>query len=269
MLFSQRRPGRKKPGTPSTRSLTDRASDYGSEGCRFESCRVHSRPEAPRRDPGGLSRCLCSSELQQPRQPRGGHRVRPSPSLPMYWAAEVGGDRPSDRCSRSEGPVGRKWRSAPWGRPHGAAVGHGTRPKSGPRVRAGQRSVGASVGAIDGLGAYVRGPGGGVRHGVDRGIPGGELGGPSGGLVHEAVGKPGGENLVGAASVPGQGGDEGGLGAVGPVFTEGRLPSPDQRSQAYWSPKDSERAASVNPPGEPRLRWGRHAWPVIHKPAVG
>ncbi len=27
------------------RSSTDRASDYGSEGCRFESCRAHSRSE--------------------------------------------------------------------------------------------------------------------------------------------------------------------------------------------------------------------------------
>ncbi|CAL2056203.1 protein of unknown function [Streptomyces murinus] len=38
----------------STRSLTDRASDYGSEGCRFESCRVHIGPEALWRDPQGL-----------------------------------------------------------------------------------------------------------------------------------------------------------------------------------------------------------------------
>lgn len=38
----------------STRSLTDRASDYGSEGCRFESCRVHTG-ERPRRDPGPLA----------------------------------------------------------------------------------------------------------------------------------------------------------------------------------------------------------------------
>lgn len=47
--------GRKTPGSPSTRSLTDRASDYGSEGCRFESCRVHSRTEAPDESPGPLS----------------------------------------------------------------------------------------------------------------------------------------------------------------------------------------------------------------------
>ncbi len=47
--------GRKTPGSPSTRSLTDRASDYGSEGCRFESCRVHSRTEAPDKSPGPLS----------------------------------------------------------------------------------------------------------------------------------------------------------------------------------------------------------------------
>ncbi len=45
------------------------AHAYGSEGCRFESCRVHSRPEAPRRNPGGLSRCPYSSEVQQPCQP--------------------------------------------------------------------------------------------------------------------------------------------------------------------------------------------------------
>lgn len=35
--------GKKTAGKPSARSLTDRASDYGSEGCRFESCRAHSR----------------------------------------------------------------------------------------------------------------------------------------------------------------------------------------------------------------------------------
>ncbi|SCE61491.1 hypothetical protein GA0115261_1114710, partial [Streptomyces sp. OspMP-M43] len=36
------------------------------EGCRFESCRVHSRPEAPRRNPGGLSRCPYGGGVRQP-----------------------------------------------------------------------------------------------------------------------------------------------------------------------------------------------------------
>ena len=41
MLSTQRRPA-PPAAKPRTRSSTDRASDYGSEGCRFESCRVHT-----------------------------------------------------------------------------------------------------------------------------------------------------------------------------------------------------------------------------------
>ena len=47
MLSPQRRPARKTAGKPSARSLTDRALDYGSRGCRFESCRARSSSEAP------------------------------------------------------------------------------------------------------------------------------------------------------------------------------------------------------------------------------
>lgn len=65
MLFSQRRRGRKNPGSTSTRSLTDRASDYGSEGCRFESCRVHSRPEAPEKSGASGVSASYSSEVRQ------------------------------------------------------------------------------------------------------------------------------------------------------------------------------------------------------------
>ncbi len=60
MFFLSPRAGRKgrerkdKNKRTSTRSLTDRASDYGSEGCRFESCRVH-RDQRPRRNPGPLA----------------------------------------------------------------------------------------------------------------------------------------------------------------------------------------------------------------------
>lgn len=60
MFFLSPRAGRKgrerrqKNRITSTRSLTDRASDYGSEGCRFESCRVHT-VQRPRRDPGPLA----------------------------------------------------------------------------------------------------------------------------------------------------------------------------------------------------------------------
>lgn len=61
--------GKKKPGTPSTRSLTDRASDYGSEGCRFESCRVHSRPEAPEKSGASGVSGVGGSEGRVPRQP--------------------------------------------------------------------------------------------------------------------------------------------------------------------------------------------------------
>lgn len=46
--------GQKNPRSTSTRSLTDRASDYGSEGCRFESCRVHI-DKRPRSNPGPLA----------------------------------------------------------------------------------------------------------------------------------------------------------------------------------------------------------------------
>lgn len=55
---SRKANGAQNPGQPSTRSLTDRASDYGSEGCRFESCRVHS----PRGPPvhRGASCVVCS-----------------------------------------------------------------------------------------------------------------------------------------------------------------------------------------------------------------
>lgn len=69
MLFPQRRPARKTAGKPSARSLTDRASDYGSEGCRFESCRAHSRSKPPPGNPDGGFVVAYSSEVQQPGQP--------------------------------------------------------------------------------------------------------------------------------------------------------------------------------------------------------
>src|SRR3954451_24673961 len=59
MFFLSPRAARKgkerRENRTSTRSLTDRASDYGSEGCRFESCRVHSRSKAPDESPGPSS----------------------------------------------------------------------------------------------------------------------------------------------------------------------------------------------------------------------
>lgn len=66
--------GPKGPGAAenktSTRSLTDRASDYGSEGCRFESCRVHTG-ERPRRDPGPLAFQGRTAAQYSNRGPRG------------------------------------------------------------------------------------------------------------------------------------------------------------------------------------------------------
>lgn len=44
MLSPQRRTG---PRTAGARSSTDRAFDYGSKGCRFESCRARSSSKAP------------------------------------------------------------------------------------------------------------------------------------------------------------------------------------------------------------------------------
>lgn len=159
MLFSQRRPGRKKPGTPSTRSLTDRASDYGSEGCRFESCRVHSRPEAPRRNPGGLSRCPYSGDVPQARTfPSKGY------TCVVWLKSRVAS--PSDWQRRSEG-------------------------------------------------AYDAG--------ADHVVHDAEFRGQFGGFLQDAVAVPGGEDLDGAASAPGQRRDDGDLGLVRHVPAEHRL----------------------------------------------
>lgn len=96
MLFSQRRPGRKVRGAgprlrprTRTRSLTDRASDYGSEGCRFESCRVHSRPEALRRNPEGLSRSR-GEQRQNPRQWAGNRVPEPVARVSTHVARRPG-----------------------------------------------------------------------------------------------------------------------------------------------------------------------------------
>ncbi|OKI60228.1 hypothetical protein AMK17_10420 [Streptomyces sp. CB00072] len=51
----------------------------------------------------------------------------------------------------------------------------------------------------------------------------GEFRGQFGGFVHDAVAVPVGEDLDGAASTPGQGGDEGVFGLVHHVFAEDRL----------------------------------------------
>lgn len=126
MLFSQRRRGA-KPQKPSqrptpltgTRSLTDRASDYGSEGCRFESCRVHSSPKGPRRNPGALSRGAVREAHRWPGRLMSravgfrGHLARPwvctpharrsggpaDGALTGWWRAVPG--RPGALCRRS------------------------------------------------------------------------------------------------------------------------------------------------------------------------
>ncbi len=79
---------RRRNKRTSTRSLTDRASDYGSEGCRFESCRVHT-DERPRITPGplafqGRTAAKCSNRVsrRRPWHPTA-CRARPAP-LPRW-----------------------------------------------------------------------------------------------------------------------------------------------------------------------------------------
>ena len=64
MFFLSPRAARKgkerRENRTSTRSLTDRASDYGSEGCRFESCRVHT-DRRPRITPGSSAFQGCTA----------------------------------------------------------------------------------------------------------------------------------------------------------------------------------------------------------------
>lgn len=76
----------------STRSLTDRASDYGSEGCRFESCRVHTGKRPPERS-GGLLRYVMTGSGNPASQTLSLRRMkirRPDRRAVEDWAGILG-----------------------------------------------------------------------------------------------------------------------------------------------------------------------------------
>lgn len=101
MLSSQGRRGTKTQAlSTSTRSLTDRASDYGSEGCRFESCRVHIIQRPSRFTREGLCRAVQqrSTTTAHPAPLAPGRATR-HPHPPQYAV-----------------PVMRSTRPAPWRR---------------------------------------------------------------------------------------------------------------------------------------------------------
>lgn len=91
-------------------------------------------------------------------------------------------------------------------------------------ARAGART-GGEVLLLDASAARGSGLGAERTHDprVDRAVHDGEFRGQLGGFIHDAVAVPVGEDLDGAASTPGQRGDEGVFGLVHHVFAEDRL----------------------------------------------
>ncbi len=112
MLSTQRRPAL-PAAKPRTRSSTDRASDYGSEGCRFESCRVHTAQRPPEIIRGPLA-----WGVQQ--------RSTATPLLSQCpWPLTTGSGRPVPPLRSPPRRPPSSWRSA-------SAGGCAARPSGGP-----------------------------------------------------------------------------------------------------------------------------------------